>query len=57
MTTIPMWELIVGWVLVTTSAVFMVWAAARIFRLGMLNYGQRLGLKTVLRAVRTGAEG
>ncbi len=57
LTTIPVWEMIIGWVLVTVSAVFMVWAAARIFRVGMLRYGQRLDLKSMLRAVRTGAEG
>ncbi len=56
MTTIPLWEMIVGWVLVTTSAIFMVWAAARIFRMGMLRYGQRLDLKSMLHAVRTGTE-
>jgi len=56
MTTIPLWEMIVGWVLVTVSAIFMVWAAARIFRLGMLQFGQRLDVKSVLRALRTGAE-
>jgi ABC-2 type transport system permease protein len=57
MTTIPLWEMIVGWIAVTASAIFMVWAAARIFRLGMLQYGQRLDVKSMLRAVRTGAEG
>jgi ABC-2 type transport system permease protein len=57
MTTIPLWEMVVGWVLVTASAVFAVWAASRIFRVGMLRYGQRLDLKSMLRAVRTGAEG
>lgn len=57
MTTIPLWEMIVGWLLVTASAIFMVWAAARIFRLGMLQFGQRLDVKSMLRAVRTGAEG
>jgi len=56
MTTIPLWEMVVGWVLVTASAVFMVWAASRIFRMGMLRYGQRLDLKSMLHAVRTGAE-
>ncbi len=56
MTTIPLWEMIVGWALVTASAIFMVWAAARVFRMGMLRYGQRLDLKSMLRAVRTGAE-
>jgi ABC-2 type transport system permease protein len=57
MTTIPMWEMIASWVLVMGSAVFMVWAAARIFRMGMLRYGQRLDWKSMLRAVRSGAEG
>ena len=57
LTTIPMWEMVVGLVLVTVSAICMVWAAARIFRMGMLRYGQRLDLKSMLRAVRTGAEG
>jgi ABC-2 type transport system permease protein len=56
MTTIPMWELIVGWILVVASAITMIWVASRVFRLGMLSYGQRLDMKTVLRAVRTGAE-
>ncbi len=57
MTTIPLWQMIAGWLAVTVSAIVMVWAAARIFRLGMLQYGQRLDVKSVLRAVRSGAEG
>jgi ABC-2 type transport system permease protein len=52
MTTIPLWQMIVGWVLTTASALFMVWVAARTFRLGMLNYGQRLDARSVLRALR-----
>jgi ABC-2 type transport system permease protein len=57
MTTIPVWELIVGWILVVASAITMIWVASRVFRMGMLNYGQRLDVKTVARALRTGAEG
>ncbi len=57
MTTIPLWEMIAGWVLVAASAVVAVWAASRIFRIGMLRYGQRLDVKSMLRAVRTGTEG
>ena len=57
MTTIPTWELIVGWVLVVASAIVMIWVAARVFRMGMLSYGQRLDVKSVVRALRTGAEG
>jgi hypothetical protein len=49
--------MIVGWILVTASAIAAVWAAARIFRMGMLRYGQRLDWQSMLRAVRTGAEG
>jgi ABC-2 type transport system permease protein len=57
MTSIPAWELIVAWLLITVSAVFMVWTASRIFRLGMLRYGQRVDLRSALRAIRSGAEG
>ena len=57
MTTIPMWELIVGWIGVVVSAIVMIWVASRVFRMGMLQYGQRLSVKTVMRALRTGAEG
>ena len=57
MTTIPMWELIVGWSGVVVSAIVMIWVASRVFRMGMLQYGQRLDVKSMLRAVRSGAEG
>lgn len=53
--TIPAWELIVSWVLLIASSVAMMWAAARIFRVGMLRYGQRLDLKSMLLALRTRA--
>jgi ABC-2 type transport system permease protein len=56
MTTIPVWELIVGWTVVVASAIAMIWVASRVFRMGMLQYGQRLDVKTVMRALRTGAE-
>jgi ABC-2 type transport system permease protein len=48
---IPAWEMIVSWLLLAASGVAMVWAAARIFRVGMLRYGQRLGFKGMLQAV------
>ena len=57
MTTIPMWELVVGWIAVVVSAIIMIWVASRVFRMGMLQYGQRLDVKSVVRALRTGAEG
>jgi ABC-2 type transport system permease protein len=56
MTTIPVWQLIVSWLLLAASSVLMVWAAARIFRVGMLRYGQRLTFKGMVQAVRVRAE-
>jgi ABC-2 type transport system permease protein len=50
--TIPTWQLGVSWVLLVAAAAFMVWAAARIFRAGMLRYGQALSLKGVVAALR-----
>lgn len=55
LTTIPTWQLIVGWVVLVGSAWLSVRAAARIFRVGMLRYGQRLDLRGMLAAVRTKA--
>ena len=52
--TVPMWQIGLGWVLLVTAAVSMVWAAARVFRAGMLHYGQALNLKAALAAVRGG---
>ena len=52
--TLPMWQIGVGWVLLVAAAAFLVWAAARIFRVGMLHYGQPLNLKAALAAVRGG---
>ncbi|HEY4690350.1 MAG TPA: ABC transporter permease [Anaerolineae bacterium] len=51
-TVIPVWQLIAGWLLLAGSAVVSIWAAARIFRFGMLQYGQRLRFKEMLAAVR-----
>jgi len=52
MTMIPTWQLAVSLLLLIGSALFAVWAAARIFRLGMLSYGQRIRLRAVIAAVR-----
>lgn len=52
MTVIPFWHLAVSWVLLTAAAGLSVWAAARIFRQGMLRYGQALNLREVLAGLR-----
>lgn len=50
---IPVWQLVVGWLLLVVTAVLAVWAAARIFRAGMLRYGQRLSMRRMWASVRT----
>jgi ABC-2 type transport system permease protein len=50
--TVPLWQVGVGWVLLLATATFMIWAASRVFRAGMLRYGQPLTLKSAWAAVR-----
>jgi len=45
---VPTWELVAGWVLLVLGAAGSIWAAARIFRVGMLRYGQRLELRQIV---------
>jgi ABC-2 type transport system permease protein len=56
LSTIPTWELIASWIILTGTAIFSIWAAARVFRSGMLRYGQRLNFRAMLSAVRVKAE-
>ena len=50
---IPIWQLAASWILLVVSALLGMWASARIFRAGMLRYGQSLDLRATLSAVRT----
>ena len=50
---VPLWQLACSWVLLVASAAFSVWAAARILRVGMLRYGQRLSLHAVVETLRS----
>jgi hypothetical protein len=57
-TDVPLWQMVLSWCLLVVSALLSIWAAARIFRAGMLRYGQALdlrGLADILRPT-TGAE-
>jgi len=49
---VPLWQIGLSWILLTSSALLTVWAAARVFRAGMLRYGQPLTLKGMIAAVR-----
>jgi ABC-2 type transport system permease protein len=44
MTAIPIWQLVLSWVLLVATALASIAFAARVFRLGMLRYGQGLKL-------------
>lgn len=52
LTIIPAWQLVLSWLILAGTAVFSIWAASRIFRAGMLHYGQPLRLQAVLTALR-----
>ncbi len=50
--TVPLWQIGVAWVLLVAATTGMVWAASKIFRAGMLHYGQPLSFKTALAVIR-----
>ena len=47
-TAVPVWQLVTSFFLLTLTAILSIWAAARIFRFGMLRYGQSLNLRQLL---------
>lgn len=50
--TVPLWQLALSWVLLVSAAVLMIWTAARVFRIGMLRYGQPLKWQSIVTALR-----
>ncbi len=51
---IPMWQIALSWLVLVASAVVVTGAAVRIFRAGMLRYGQPLNLHLAIAAIRGG---
>jgi ABC-2 type transport system permease protein len=51
MTIVPWEQVIAAWLILVAAAVFAIWASGRIFRAGMLHYGQGLNLRAALRAL------
>lgn len=45
---IPVWQLILSWILLVACALLSIWASSRIFRLGMLRYGKGLDFHTAI---------
>lgn len=50
---VPFWQMALSWLLLTGTAVLSVWASAKIFRAGMLSYGQLMNLHTLWQAIRS----
>ncbi len=50
--TIPAWQLGVSWLLLVMAMFVMLWIAVRVFRAGMLRYGQPLTLRGALDSLR-----
>ncbi len=51
---VPLWQIILAWVVLVSATVLMLIAAARIFRLWMLRYGQGLSLRRLGTFLRGG---
>ena len=49
--TVPLWQIAVSWLILVTTTGMMMWTAVKIFRAGMLRYGQRLSLKELRRSI------
>lgn len=49
--TVPLWQIAVSWLILVTTTGVMLWTAVKIFRAGMLRYGQRLNLKELRRSI------
>ena len=49
------WEVVLSMVLLAVATVGALWLAARIYSAGVLLYGQRPGVRAVMRLVRSGA--
>jgi ABC-2 type transport system permease protein len=53
LTSVPLWQLISSFSSLVIFSCIAILAAARVFRFGMLQYGQRLNLKHLIQALRT----
>jgi len=50
-TIIPWWQIALSWLICSLTAVSTIWMATRLFRLGMLRYGQRITFKAAFTAL------
>ena len=50
--TVPIWQLGLSWILLVGTMFVMLWVAVRIFRAGMLRYGQPLSVRGAVASLR-----
>lgn len=51
-TVIPIWQIALSWMICLIFGIMVIWFASRLFRLGMLRYGQRITFKAAFAALR-----
>jgi ABC-2 type transport system permease protein len=50
---LPYWQMALSWVILVGTTLFAIWAAGRVFQIGMLRYGQQLSWRSVVGAIRS----
>lgn len=53
---VPLWQIGLSLLLLALTTLLIVWTAAQVFRIGLLVYGKRLGLRTLWTALRQGLD-
>lgn len=53
LSTVATWQIITSWLILMGTTTMMIWVAAKVFRVGMLQYGQPLRLKSIWAAMRS----
>lgn len=49
---VPLWQEVLSLALLFLSVAFMVWAAGKIYRVGILMYGKKPSFKEMIRWIR-----
>ena len=52
-TVIPFWQISISLLICVISGIFIIWIASRLFRMGMLRYGQRITFNNAIGAIRS----
>ena len=51
-TTVPLWQMVVSWLILAGTAVFALYLASRLLEFGMLRYGKKLTWREVRQQLR-----